>query len=80
MVLHGWTQRSAGEATMAVQTSLVLDDETRQNVRMLRARADSLVAQSSQLAEPLAVTYRRRARELQLEAFLVETRSAARVA
>jgi hypothetical protein len=49
-------------------------------VRMLRARADSLVAQSSQLAEPLAVTYRRRARELQLEAFLVETRGAARVA
>jgi hypothetical protein len=65
---------------MAEQTSLVLDDETRQNVRMLRARADSLVAQSSQLAEPLAVTYRRRARELQLEAFLVETRGAARVA
>ena len=65
---------------MAEQTSLVLDDETRQNVRMLRARADSLVAQSSQLAQPLAVTYRRRARELQLEAFLVETRGAARVA
>ena len=65
---------------MAEQTSSVLDDETRQSVRMLRARADSLVAQSSQLAEPLAVTYRRRARELQLEAFLVETRSAARVA
>jgi hypothetical protein len=65
---------------MAAQTTLVLDDETRQNVRMLRARAASLVAQSSQLAEPLAVTYRRRARELQLEAFLIETRGAARVA
>ena len=58
----------------------VLDDESRHNVRMLRARAQSFVAQSGSLPEPLATAYRRRARELELEAFVVETRAAARAA
>ena len=57
-----------------------LDDEVRHTVRMMRARAESFVAQSSSLPEPLATAYRRRARELELEAFLLETRAAARAA
>ena len=58
----------------------VLDDETRHNVRMLRSRAGSLVTQAAALGEPLGTAYRRRARELELEAFVVETRAAARAA
>lgn len=61
-------------------SSTLLDDETRHNVRMLRSRASSFVAQSGDLGEPLATTYRRRARELELEAFLLETLAAARAA
>jgi hypothetical protein len=57
-----------------------LDEETRHNVRMLRSRSESLVSQAATLLEPLATTYRRRARELQLEAFLIENRGAARAA
>jgi hypothetical protein len=74
------------EAEVEEQTTLVpdgawaLDDETRHNVRMLRSRARSLVAQAAAVGEPLATAYRRRARELELEAFLVENRGAARVA
>jgi hypothetical protein len=41
-------------------------------VRMLRSRAESLAAQAESLPESLAVTYRRRARELQLEAYLLD--------
>lgn len=41
-------------------------------VRMLRSRAESLTAQAKSLPQPLAVTYRRRARELQLEAYLLD--------
>ena len=58
----------------------VLDPETRHSVRMLRARAKSLTDQAATIAEPLATTYRRRARELELEAFLLENRAAARAA
>jgi hypothetical protein len=68
------------EAEMEDNDGLVLDDETRHNVLMLRSRAGSLVAQASSVGEPLGTAYRRRARELELEAFLVETRGAARVA
>jgi hypothetical protein len=64
----------------AIIETAVLDDETRHNVRMLRARAESFVGQSGSLPEPLATAYRRRARELELEAFLLETRAAARAA
>ena len=51
---------------------LQVDDDTRHSVAMLRSRAESLKAQASTLLEPLANTYRRRARELELEAFLLE--------
>jgi hypothetical protein len=70
-----WTGSEHGGAA-----GFVLDADTRRSVQMLRSRADSLVAQAPALGEPLATTYRRRARELQLEAFLLETRGAARAA
>jgi hypothetical protein len=41
-------------------------------VRMLRSRASSLTEQAKALPGPLATTYRRRARELALEAYLLE--------
>jgi hypothetical protein len=72
--------RIAGEEHMEEQGSGALDSETRHNVRMLRSRAGSLVSQAAALGEPLATAYRRRARELELEAFVVETRGAARAA
>ena len=71
-------EHNAGSAHNGAGT--VIDLETRRNVRMLRSRAGSLVAQAASLGEPLATAYRRRARELELEAFLVETRGAARAA
>ncbi len=46
--------------------------------RMLRSRAASLLAQAETLPEPLATTYRRRARELTVEARLLEFEAAAR--
>jgi hypothetical protein len=55
-------------------------DDTRHNVALLRSRAESLEAQAGTLREPLATTYRRRARELELEAFLLENVAIARVA
>lgn len=45
---------------------------TAHEVRMLRSRASSLTQQAFSLPEPLAITYRRRARELALEAYLLE--------
>jgi hypothetical protein len=41
-------------------------------VRMLRSRAASLTQQAKSLPETLATTYRRRARELALEAYVLE--------
>ena len=40
--------------------------------RMLRSRAESLVAQADQLPAPLAVAYRRRALELSREADAID--------
>jgi hypothetical protein len=65
---------------MGAMSTVVLDDEVRHNVSMLRSRAASLVTQAATLGEPLGTTYRRRARELELEAFVLETKAAARVA
>jgi len=48
------------------------DADQPHEVRMLRSRAESLTAQAKSLPEPLAITYRRRARELQLEAYLLD--------
>ncbi len=42
------------------------------DARVLRSRAASLTAQAKALPEPLATTYRRRARELALEAYLLD--------
>lgn len=53
----------------------MLDDDTRHAVAMLRSRSRSLRKQAPTLVEPLATTYRRRARELELEAFLLENRA-----
>lgn len=47
-------------------------DELSAQARMLRSRANSLVAQAGSLPEPLAATYRRRANELNVEAHLIE--------
>ena len=69
-----------GAGSPGSRVGAVIDLETRRNVRMLRSRAGSLVAQAASLGEPLATAYRRRARELELEAFLLETRGAARAA
>jgi hypothetical protein len=65
---------------MEPQIDTLMDDETRHNVRMLRSRATSLVVQATAVGEPLGTAYRRRARELELEAFLVEAKGAARAA
>jgi hypothetical protein len=53
-------------------TTTILDDDTRHAVAMLRSRSRSLRKQAPTLVEPLGTTYRRRARELELEAFLLE--------
>jgi hypothetical protein len=53
----------------------ILDDDTRHAVAMLRSRSRSLREQAPTLVEPVATTYRRRARELELEAFLLENRA-----
>jgi hypothetical protein len=70
----------SGSPTAMLEDGAVLDDSVRHSLRMLRSRATSLVAQAATLGEPLATVYRRRARELELEAFLLETRAAARAA
>lgn len=57
---------------MSTPATATVDDDTRHSVAMLRSRASSLKEQSTTLREPLATTYRRRARELELEAYLVE--------
>jgi hypothetical protein len=44
---------------------------------LLRSRAQSLRAQADQLSELLATTYRRRASELELEAWVLEVESGA---
>ena len=54
------------------RTDVDTSADERLDVRMLRSRAASLKAQAKALPDPLATTYRRRARELALEAFLIE--------
>lgn len=53
--------------------------DVQHEVRMLRSRAASLTSQAKGLHGPLAVTYRRRARELALEAHLLEQATLTRV-
>jgi hypothetical protein len=54
------------------------DHETETRIRSLRQRAGSLRSQASCLPVVLDQTYRRRAQELELEAFLLEQRDVAR--
>ena len=63
---------------METMGPLHVDDDTKHSLAMLRSRAESLKAQATTLLEPLATTYRRRARELELEAFLLENVAASR--
>ncbi len=49
------------------------------DARTLRSRAVSLKAQAKALPQPLATTYRRRARELELEAYLIDNVTLLRV-
>lgn len=49
--------------------------ETDRERHMLVARAESLRAQAAMLPDVLAGTYRRRASELELEAWVLEVRS-----
>lgn len=51
------------------------DPERLAHARALRERAASLRAQSAGLTELLAATYRRRAAELELEAWIAEVQS-----
>jgi len=53
--------------------------EVAHRVALLTQRADSLRAQADTLPELLARTYRRRAAELDLEAWALEVRSGAQV-
>lgn len=51
-----------------------LDEETLHTIRLLQSRATSLQDQAGSLPAPLANAYRRRARELELEAYVLSTR------
>lgn len=53
--------------------------DERHDARTLRSRAVSLKAQAKALPQPLATTYRRRARELELEAYLLDNVTLLRV-
>ncbi len=55
-------------------TSISRSTAAERHVRMLLDRAQSLRAQSDSLPEPVAAAYRRRASELELEAFAYGSR------
>jgi hypothetical protein len=56
---------------------IVLPSEITHHVNVLHQRAASLRAQAESLPELQATTYRRRAAELELEAWAIEVRSGA---
>ena len=68
----GRSSNPKGWTTMDTHTDRLQFVDTDHEVRMLRSRAESLEAQAKMLPGPLAVTYRRRSRELALEAYLLE--------
>ena len=51
---------------------ITIDSELAAHADGLRQRAESLRSQADELVEVLATTYRRRASELELEAFLTD--------
>jgi hypothetical protein len=53
-------------------TKIIIDTDIEQNVAMLRSRAESLKVQAGGLTPVLATSYRRRASELELQAYLLE--------
>jgi len=55
--------------------SPVVDDQLLEFARSLSQRATSLRSQAESLPSVLAATYRRRASELELEAFIAEVQS-----
>ena len=60
---------------MTIRTDQPTDVDLRQRARLLRQRAASLRAQAGQLSAPLATAYRRRASELELEAWVADVQS-----
>jgi hypothetical protein len=52
--------------------TITIDRELARHAEALRERAQSLRVQAEDLVEVLATTYRRRASELELEAFLTD--------
>ena len=58
-------------------TSVIQDlEESTPAERMCQSRARSLLAQADRLPVPLAAAYRRRAQELELEAYLLHQMAA----
>ena len=64
-------------ANSATDTTEDHTDTPTAPVAAMRARAESLRGQSTELLDPLAVAYRRRAAELELLAWATETRESA---
>jgi len=62
---------------MSVFTANKVDTELLAQAGVLRQRAESLRAQADGLAGPLATAYRRRASELEFEAWAFEVQSGA---
>jgi hypothetical protein len=67
-----WRNRSEGVSTMHTTT---VKPELLDQANLFRQRADSLRSQADTLDPWLAATYRRRASELELEAFVSEVQS-----
>jgi len=57
---------------MSAAGTITIDAEQARHAEGLRERAQSLRVQAEDLVEVLATTYRRRASELELEAFLTD--------
>lgn len=60
---------------MATRPTVEVDEAMRGQARSLRDRATSLRAQADHLGPLLDATYRRRASELEMEAWLLEVQS-----
>ena len=60
---------------MSVSTDQPIDEDLRRRARLLRQRATSLRSQAAQLSAPLATAYRRRASELELEAWVADVQA-----
>jgi hypothetical protein len=65
---------------MSGPTDRPIDEDLHRLARLLRQRAASLRAQARDLTPPLAAAYRRRASELELEAWVADVQAGAPVA